>query len=124
MTKKKRKTKNSHSKRLRAMLTGATITFDGNDNDQLEYKLANGLPMASETLRFIIDNKWRWKLTLGLQCHLGGAIRTQQEDIEIGQVCYINDLTDFVYERHEIMALESPDAWEAHAAIWTAKILG
>jgi len=106
------------------MLTGATITFDGNDNDQLEYKLANGLPMASDTLRFIIDNKWRWKLTLGLQCQLGGAIRTQQEDIEIGQVCYINDLTDFAYERHEIMALEKPEAWDAHAAIWTAKILG
>lgn len=111
-------------KRLRNHLKGARIIFDGNSNNMLDYRQSNGLPLSREAVDVMTGWAWRWKITLGLRCRLGDAVRVPSVELIINQPCKINDLTDFVKEQHEIMALEQPSAWTVEAQTWEVEVLG
>ncbi len=121
----KRKAKHDSRKRLRATMRGAKLIFNGNETNQLEYRQSNGLPMTREMLDVATGWAWRWKLTLSLICKVNGSLqRVPADEIVIKQVCCINELTDFVKEHHEIMALEQPAAWTVISQPWEVEILG
>lgn len=111
-------------KRVRSMLRGSKITFDGNEKNLLDYRLSGGLPMSKIMVDAATGWAWRWKITLGLVCELNGAKRYPSEELTTETAIRINDLTSFVKERHQIMALEQPGAWKVVAQTWQIELLG
>lgn len=115
--------KHDPRKRLRKTMKGCKIIFDGNDRNELIYRQVNGLPMTRDMLDVATGWAWRWSITLGLRCRLGDATRSPSTELIIDQPCRINDLTDYVKDQHEIMALEQPSAWKIEAQTWEICIL-
>lgn len=105
-------------------MKGAKLIFNGNDENYLEYRQSNGLPMTRDMLDVATGWSWRWKLTLSLVCKMNGTERRVSEEVEIKQACCINDLTEFVKEHHLKMTLEQPSAWTVISCPWTVEILG
>ena len=119
-----KKRKHDPRKRLRATLRGAKIIFDGNDQQMLDYHQANGLPMTRDMLDVATGWAWRWRITLGLRCRFGGMVRRPEIELTVNQPMRVNDLTEYVKEQHEIMALEQPASWTIEAQTWEIEILG
>jgi hypothetical protein len=119
-----RKAKHDPRKRLRATLRGSRIIFDGNDRQELDYRQSNGLPMTRDMLDVATGWSWRWRIALGLRCRFGEMTRHPSTEIIVNQSCCINDLTEYVKEQHEIMALEQPSSWKIEAQTWEVEIIG
>lgn len=118
------KNKAMHIKRMRRLLNGSVISFDGNPVGELGYKYKNGLPMSTDAVMYVLNHPWRWELTLGLVCKMGDMVRTPLKTVVISQACHVDELREIVEDQFQIMSLEQPTDWAIKAQTWELRALG
>ena len=113
------------STRLRSSARGATIRFDGNEDNPQDVTTAQGVPIygTNPLFKYMVDMPHRWRIDIVFEFTGYGVVRRVPVTMATNQALRLNALAQTIGEKQTIAALEQKEGFTFKRKTWKATIV-